>query len=256
MSAVTWIDSPSRAVDGETSRSTSASSRPPRPTSRVSTWIPRAAARAASLCPDPVVSLPSESSTIRFWASSGNSAVASRSAAPMSVADFTGVDAIRSISPSSEGSRSTSASPPNATIPATSSSALAASASRTYASVSSRPCVPTESDRSTTNTTASRSTGSTSWSPASANTRADSSPIRIASAARRRPAPRRRREPTWSRTTSATSGGSRRSASGASNVMPITRPGRSSVHCDGPASRRCRGAAARACRARRPATPG
>ena len=35
----------------------------------------------------------------------------------MSVADLTGVDAMRSISASSEGSRSTSASPPNATMP-------------------------------------------------------------------------------------------------------------------------------------------
>ena len=56
------------------------------PSGRVSTWMPRAAARAASVCPEPVVSLPSESSTIRFWASSGNRAPASRSAAPMSVA--------------------------------------------------------------------------------------------------------------------------------------------------------------------------
>ena len=48
--------------------------------------------------PDPVVSLPSDRSTIRFWASSGKSAAARRSAAPMSVADRTGVEAIRSIS--------------------------------------------------------------------------------------------------------------------------------------------------------------
>ena len=40
--------------------------------------------------------------------------------------DVTGVEAIRSISASSAGSRSTSASPPNATIPATSSSCFAA----------------------------------------------------------------------------------------------------------------------------------
>ena len=58
----------------------------------------RVAASAASAWPAPVVSLPSDSSTIRFWASSGKSAVASRSAAPMSVAERTGVDAMRSIS--------------------------------------------------------------------------------------------------------------------------------------------------------------
>ena len=68
----------------------------------------------------------------------------------MSVASRTGVEAIRSISARSDGSRSTSASPPNATIPATSSSSFAARLSRRYASASSRPAVPTESDRSTT----------------------------------------------------------------------------------------------------------
>ena len=175
MSPVTWICSPRRAVDGDVSRSTRTSSAPARPVRWVSTWIPRAAASAASVWPEPVVSLPSERSTIRFWASSGNSAPARRSAAPMSVAPRTGVEAMRSISASSDGSRSTSASPPNATIPATSSSRLAARLSRRNARASSRPAVPTESDRSTTYTTASRSTGSTSWNPASANTSADSS---------------------------------------------------------------------------------
>ena len=130
MSPETSIDSPRRAVDGAVRRSTTTSSRPSRPVRTVSTWIPRAAASDASAWPEPVVSLPSESRTIRFWASSGNSAAASRSAAPTSVALLTGVDAIRSISASSDGSRSTSASPPNATMPATSSSFLAASESR------------------------------------------------------------------------------------------------------------------------------
>ena len=96
------------------------------------------------------MSLPSDSSTIRFWASSGNRAAASRSAPPMSVASRSGVDAMRSISASSEGSRSTSASPPNATMPATSSSRFASRLSRRKASASWRPAVPTESDRSTT----------------------------------------------------------------------------------------------------------
>ena len=68
----------------------------------------------------------------------------------MSVASLTGVDAIRSISARSDGSRSTSASPPKATIPATSSPFFASRLSRRNASASSRPAVPTESERSTT----------------------------------------------------------------------------------------------------------
>ncbi len=127
---VTSIDSPRRAVDGDVSRSTRTSSVPASPVTTVSTWIPRAAASAASTWPEPVVSLPSERSTIRFWASSGNSADASRRAAPTSVAPRTGVEARRSISARSDGRRSTSASPPNATIPATSSPCRAASDSR------------------------------------------------------------------------------------------------------------------------------
>ena len=131
MSALTSTFSPRRAVDGEVSRSTRTSSRAARgPVRWVWTWIPRAAASAASVWPEPVVSLPSERRTIRFWASSGNSAPARRSAAPMSVAPRTGVDASRSISARSDGSRSTSASPPKATIPATSSSSFAARLSR------------------------------------------------------------------------------------------------------------------------------
>ena len=59
MSALTWICSPTRAVDGAVSRSTMTSSAPPRPVRCVSTWMPRAAASAASVCPEPVVSLPS-----------------------------------------------------------------------------------------------------------------------------------------------------------------------------------------------------
>ncbi len=126
ISATASIDSPRFAVDGVVSRSTRTSSIAPGPIRRVSIRTPWAAASAASAWPPPVVSLPSESSTIRFWASSGKSAVARRSAAPMSVADVTGIDAIRSISVSSDGRRSTSACLPNATIPATSPSGLSA----------------------------------------------------------------------------------------------------------------------------------
>ena len=97
-SATTGTDSPSRAVDGVVSRSMRTSSTSPRPIRRVSIRTPRDAARAASAWPSPVVSLPSDSRTIRFCASSGKSAVASRRAAPMSVADVTGADASRSIS--------------------------------------------------------------------------------------------------------------------------------------------------------------
>ena len=150
MSPDTSTDSPRRAVDGAVSRWTRTSSRPASPVRTVSTWIPRAAASAASDWPEPVVSLPSDSSTIRFWASSGNRAPASRNAEPMSVASRTGVEAIRSISARSDGSRSTSASDPKATIPATSSSCFAARDSRRYASASDCPAVPTESERSTT----------------------------------------------------------------------------------------------------------
>ena len=175
ISATASIDSPSRAVEGVVSRSTTTSSASPRPICRVSIWTPRLAASAASACPDPVVSLPSLRSTIRFWASSGNSAVARRRAAPMSVADLTGAEAIRSISSSSDGSRSTSASLPNATIPATSPAGFSLSVSRRNASASARPALPTEAERSTTKTVARRSTGRTSWKPAMANTRAVSS---------------------------------------------------------------------------------
>ena len=58
--------------------------------------MPRAAATAASDWPRPVVSLPSQMSTSRFWVPSGNSADASRSAPPTSVAERTGTDASRS----------------------------------------------------------------------------------------------------------------------------------------------------------------
>jgi hypothetical protein len=155
MSAIASISSPSRAVEGVVSRSTSTSSRSTSPMTRVSTWIPRAAASAASRWPRPVVSLPSEIRTIRFWAASGNSAAARRSAAPTSVAAFTGVLAMRSISRSSSGRRSTSASLPNATMPAWSSSGmtferLAQERQRVLA-----PASPTLSDRSTTKTVAS-----------------------------------------------------------------------------------------------------
>ena len=120
------------------------SSTSPSPIRRVSIWTPRDAASAASAWPSPVVSLPSESRTIRFWASSGKSAVASRSAAPMSVADLTGVEASRSISVSSAGSRSTSAPLPNATMPATSPSGVP---SRRLAQERERVLAPGVADR-------------------------------------------------------------------------------------------------------------
>ena len=82
MSAVASISSPSRAVEGVVNRSTRTSSRFTSPMTRVSTWMPRAAASAASRWPRPVVSLPSEIRTIRFWAASGNSAEASRKRRP------------------------------------------------------------------------------------------------------------------------------------------------------------------------------
>ena len=151
MSTDASISSPIFEVDGVVSRSTTTSSAAPSPIARVSIWIPRAAARAASLWPEPVVSLPSDRSTIRFWASSGNSAEASRRAAPMSVAERTGVVAIRSISRTSWGRRSTRAARPKPTIPATSPSGIAFEAVAKPRRAHPRgPAVPTESDRSTT----------------------------------------------------------------------------------------------------------
>ena len=221
ISATASTDSPSRAVDGVVSRSTRTSSAFPRPIVRVSMRTPRLAASAASAWPEPVVSLPSLRSTIRFWASSGNSAVASRSAEPMSVADLTGADAIRSMSLSSDGSRSTRASLPNATIPATSPSGFSLSVSRRNARASSWPALPTESERSTTNTVASRSTGRTTWRPATANTSSPRSSARTMRAARRRPAPMRRRAARCRATVIASAGTRARSQSGVSNEMPI-----------------------------------
>ena len=98
ISATASTESPRFEVDGVVSRSTRTSSDAPSPISRVSIRMSRVAASAASDWPPPVVSLPSDSRTMRFWASSGNSAVARRRAAPMSVAERTGVDASRSIS--------------------------------------------------------------------------------------------------------------------------------------------------------------
>ena len=215
------MSSPRRVVDGLDARSTSTSSLAPSPICRVSMRTPRVAERAASAWPDPVVSLPSESRTIRFCASSGNSAVASRSAPPMSLAERTGAEAIRSISARSLGRRSTSASLPNATMPATSPSGISSSAPRTNASASSRPALPIESDRSTTNTVARRLTGSTICSPARPRTSAASSIERRTSATRRLPAPTRRRAATWRITVSRNAGMNSRSASGASNARPI-----------------------------------
>ena len=226
MSAIASIVSSRRAVEGVVSRSTSTSSCPTRPMTRVSTWMPRAAASAASRWPRPVVSLPSEMRTIRFCAASGKSAAASRSAAPMSVAAFTGVLRIRSMTRSSSGSRSTSASLPKATMPAWSSSGMTSRVSRRNASASSRPSVPTLSERSTTNTVARRSTGSTSWKPASASTSADSRIVRTATAARRRLAPMRRRAARCGMNVRSSAGTSSTSQIAASKRMPISaRPG-------------------------------
>ena len=125
------MSSPRCAVVGVVTRSTRTSAEPPRPVTWVWTWIPCAAARAASACPAPVVSLPSDSRTIRFCASSGKRAAARRRAPPMSVAPWVGTEAIASSSRTSSGSRSTSASLPNATMPARSSWGIATSASRT-----------------------------------------------------------------------------------------------------------------------------
>ena len=223
ISTTTGTVSPRRAVEGVVSRSMRTSSTSPRPIRRVSMRTPREAARAASDWPSPVVSLPSDSRTIRFCASSGKSAAARRRAAPMSVAERTGAEASRSISVNSPGSRSTSASLPNATIPATSPSGRSVSVSRRKARASSRPALPTESERSTTKTVASRSTGRTSWKPARAKTSAASRSDRTTRAARRRPEPIRRRAPRWSPIVSSRAGISRSSASGASNEMPIRR---------------------------------
>ena len=221
ISATASIDSPRRAVDGVVRRSTRTSSASPRPIWRVSISTPRLAARAPSAWPDPVVSLPSLSSTIRFCASSGKSAVARRRAAPMSVADLTGADAMRSMSSSSDGSRSTRASLPNATMPATSPGGFSLSVSRRNASAAERPALPTESERSTTKTVASRSTGRTSWNPAMASTRAVSTTVRRIRAARRRPVPIRRRAPACSPIVRTRAGIRRARARGASNAMPI-----------------------------------
>ena len=221
MSAATSIVSPRFAVDGVTTRSTSTSSPAPTPIVRVSIRMSRVAARAASAWPPPVVSLPSDRRTMRFWASSGNSAVASRSAAPTSVAVVTGVEASREISATSDGNRSTSACFPNATMPATSPLGMSVSDSRMKASASSRPAFPTESDMSTTKTVASRSTGRTIRNPARASTSAVSSTVRRTREIRRRPAPTRRRALRYSPIVIASSGISRSSASGVSKLTPI-----------------------------------
>ena len=217
-------DSPRFAVDGVVSRSTRTSSDAPRPMSRVSMRMSRVAARAASAWPVPLVSLPSDSRTTRFWASSGKSAVASRRAAPMSLAERTGVEAMRSISARSDGRRSTRASLPKATMPATSPSGMTSRVSRRKARASSRPSLPTESDRSTTKTVARRSTGRTSRKPARASTSALSRTVRTTRAVRRRLAPTRRRALRYSPNVTASSGTSRSSASGVSKARPIRRP--------------------------------
>ena len=207
------------------------SSRLSRPTTRVSTWMPRVAARAASCWPRPVVSLPSEISTIRFCISSGNNAAASRRAPPMSVAAVTGVDRMRSIWRSSSGRRSTRASLPNATTPAVSPSGITARLSRRNASADSRPGVPTESDRSTTNTVARRSTGRTSWKPPRAKTSAATSTVRTTSAALRRTVPMRRRAAMYGTKVISSVGISSSSQSGVSKWMPISRrPARYAAH--------------------------
>ena len=185
--------------------------------------MPRVAARAASCWPRPVVSLPSEMSTMRFCISSGNRAAASRRAPPMSVAAVTGVDRIRSIWRSSSGRRSTRASLPNATTPAVSPSGITARLSRRNASADSRPGVPTESDRSTTNTVARRSTGRTSWKPPRAKTSAATSTVRTPSAALRRAVPIRRRAARCGTKVIRSAGISRSSQSGVSKWMPISR---------------------------------
>ncbi len=183
----TWMSSPTRAVAGEWTRWMMVSSAAPRPVTNVSICTPRAAASDASDWPRPVVSLPSVTSTMRFWVSSGNSADASRNAPPMSVALVAGTDAKRSRSVSSVGSRSTRASPPNATTAALSPSGRSSSASRTNARADSRPVTPTESERSTTKTVVRRSTGQTSAKPARASTSEARMVVRRTSETRRRP---------------------------------------------------------------------
>ena len=160
MSAVTSIDSPSRAVDGAASRSTSTSSRPPRPTRWVSTWIPRAAASAASRLAGAggVVAVGEEDDPLLGVVGEQGGGEPERRADVGGRRDRGGRDAVdlarapRGAAPRARRCRTRRC--PRRPRPC-----FAASASRTYASESSRPCVPTESDRSTTNTTASRSTG-------------------------------------------------------------------------------------------------
>ena len=179
----TSISSPRRAVDGASEPLDEDLVAAVEADARVSTWIPRAAASAASVWPAPVVSLPSERRTIRFWASSGNSAAASRSAAPMSVAARTGVE--RDPVELGEVGRQ----PLDERVLAERDDARdvalrhlrAGSRGRTRATPRG-PALPTESDRSTTNTVASRSTGRTSWNPARAKTSAASRSRRTRSA--------------------------------------------------------------------------
>ena len=90
----------------------------------------------------------------------------------------------------SSGSRSTSASLPNATTPATSPSGRSSRASRTKARASARPPLPTESERSTTNTVASRSAGRTTATPARARASAETTRARASRASRARRSPR------------------------------------------------------------------
>ena len=166
------IDSPSRAVDGVVSRSTRTSSTPPSPIApRLDLDPAGRRERRLGLARRRSCRCRRERRTIRFWASSGKSAEASRSAAPMSVArlDRRRGDPV-DLARAPTGSRSTSASLPNATIPATSPSRHRRRASRAGTRGRPRgPALPTESDRSTTKTVASRSTGRTSWNPASAS---------------------------------------------------------------------------------------
>ena len=151
----------------------------PSPIDFVSTWIAaRGSERRLGLA-RPVVSLPSDSSTIRFWASSGNSADARRSAAPMSVADVTGAEAMRSMSRSSAGQSLDERAP--CRTPRCRRRRLPASAQGCRGRMRGHPHgppSPTLSERSTTNTVASRSTGRTRRKPARANTSAESRSVR------------------------------------------------------------------------------
>ena len=99
--------------------------RRPSPIRRVSIRTPRVAASAASAWPPPVVSLPSDRRTIRFCASSGKSArrEAQRGADVGRRADRRRGEPV-DLGRGRDGSRSTSASLPNATIPATSPSGV------------------------------------------------------------------------------------------------------------------------------------